>query len=188
MKQYQYIRHNRISRIISATAQCRILKVAFVLIVVLFQISATAQFIRINLDIPTKTGQTELVPFNFSLQSDINGTQMLGGTSVLCISGAENLQVQATLSHSDFLRSEMGDALKLNASLAFRNDGISKPPGINTGQTATFPLSNSRLIIQSIKNYPDVLNAFIFIHATAELPPSTKYTYEGDINLKIEYN
>jgi hypothetical protein len=189
MKQYKYIEYNRSFRFVSDAAQRWLLIAFIVLLTTLSSIPANAQFIKINLEIPTKMGQTEIEPINFSIQSDINtGLETLEGSSVLCISGVENLQIQAALNFSSFLSNEMGDELKFYATLAFRNDGISKAPGIDTGCLASFPLSNSGRIIENIKGNPVVLNAYIFIHATAELPKLTKYTYVGDINLKIEYN
>lgn len=189
MKQYQYFKEQWISKIVSASAQCKMLKAVLVLFLLLFQVSAKAQFIKINLDIPAKAGLAEIAPLVFNTQFDsVTSKQMLIGTSVLCISGAENMQVQATLTYSDFLRSEIGDSIKMNASMAYRNDGVSELPGTNKGCFFNFPLSSCGLLIQSIKNYPVELNAYIFIRATSPLLLKSKQIYVGNIDLMLEYN
>jgi len=151
--------------------------------------SGHAQFITLKLDIPAKTGQTEIVPFEMHSTTNTNtGQQTLNGTTVICISGAENFIVQAFLSHSDSLRNELGLAIPFSAYMAYRNDGNSKPPGTDANHQASFPLSNSGRIIENMKNSPQVLEAFIFIHVRAVIPKITTSTYVGFINFNIEYN
>jgi len=163
--------------------------ILILLLIVLLPFSGHAQFITLKLDIPAKTGQTEIVPFEMHSTTNTNtGQQTLNGTTVICISGAENFFVQAFLSHSDSLRNELGQAIPFTVSLAYRNDGNSKPPGTDANHQASFPLSNSRRIIENMKNSSQVLDAFIFIHAGAALPKVPTSTYVGFINFKIEYN
>jgi len=189
MKEYHYIKHNSIFSKRSKTAEHSLIRIFIMLLMVLLSFSCYAQFISLKLDIPPKTGQSQIVPFEMYITTDIaTGQQTLCGTTVFCISGAENFFVLATLSHSDSLRNKMGHAIPFSAFLAYRNDGISKPPGIEANHEASFPLSNSGRIIENITNLPQVLNAFIFIQATAELPKITESTYVGFINFNIEYN
>ena len=163
--------------------------ILILLLIVLLPFSGHAQFITLKLDIPAKTGQTEIVPFEMHSTTNTNtGQQTLNGTTVICISGAENFIVQAFLSHSDSLRNELGLAIPFSAYMAYRNDGNSKPPGTDANHQASFPLSNSGRIIENMKNSPQVLEAFIFIHARAALPKNTTSTYVGFINFKTEYN
>lgn len=185
----QNIRYKRIKRITSATFQYMMLWIVVVLMLAVFPLSSSAQFIKIILEIPAKTGQTDLVPFHLSQKADINtGLQTLSGTCVLCINAAENLQVQATFTHSDSLRNETGQAIPVIANLSFRNDGKSQPPGKDAGHVASFPLSDCGRIIEYIKGNPQVLNAFLFLKVNATIPKGTTSVYTGDISLIIEYN
>ncbi len=187
MKQYQYRRHKRIFG--SATAQRSLLGAVLVLLTALFPLRASAQYFRLSLEIPPKTGQTEANSFAFSQKSNINpAIESFGGNGLLCISSVENLQVLATLIHSDSLRNETGHAIPFIAKLAFRNDGQSQPPGTDAGNRASFPLSDCWRIIEYIEGHPQVLNAYIFIHVTASIPKFTKSAYSGVLNLIIEYN
>ena len=187
MKQYQYKRHKRIFG--SATAQRRLLGAVLVLLTALFPLRASAQYFKLSLEIPPKTGQTEVNSFAFSQKSNINpAIESFGGNGLLCISGVENLQVLATLIHSDSLRNETGHAIPFIAKLAFRNDGQSQLPGTDAGPVASFPLNDSWRIIEYIEGHPKVLNAYIFIHVTASIPKLTKSAYSGALNLIIEYN
>jgi len=189
MKNYHHRIHHRIFSPCSKSLEYGLLKSFIMLLMVILSFSGHAQFITLKLDIPPKTGQTQIVPFEMNTTTDINtGQQTLYGTTVFCISGAENLFVLATLTHSDSIRNKMGNAVPFSAYMAYRNDGISKPTGIDANYQAFFPLSNSGRIIENIKNSPQVLNAFIFIYATAELPKITRSTYVGFIDFNIEYN
>ena len=189
LKKHHNIKQYMIFSLCSKKVERNLSWAIIVLLIVLLPFSGHAQFITLKLDIPAKTGQTEIVPFEMHSTTNTNtGQQMLNGTTVICISGAENFIVQAFLSHSDSLRNEFGQAIPFYVSLAYRNDGISKPPGTEANHQASFPLSNSGRIIENMKNSPQVLEAFIFIHASAALPNVTTPTYVGFINFKIEYN
>ena len=158
-----------------------------VLLTVVFPLTASAQFIRLNLFIPPKTDQTEFKPFQFT-QNFNSGMEMLEGKGTLCISGVENFQVLASFTHSDSLRNEAGQAIPWMAKLSYRNDGQSQPPGKDAGHVVSFPLSDCGRMIEYIKGNPQVINAFLFLQVNTTLSKVTSSVYTGDICLIIEYN
>jgi hypothetical protein len=152
-------------------------------------ISAGAQFVRINLDVPTKYELSEITPLTLTLQTNTeSGIPVLKGTAVLSLSAPENVHILATLVVPDSLRDEQGNIIRFKASLAFRNDGKNEPPGTNAGKRAFFQLSDCSRIFKYIKNAPQELNAYLFIHAIMELSQCIKTTYIGILDLNIEYN
>lgn len=187
MKQYTDRRHNWTFDL--AAAKCRLLGCFFALLAASYSQPASAQFLRLNIVIPPKTGQSEVRPFEFDQKSTTKtGMQAFDGNGIICISGTENFQILAILSHSDSLRNETRQAIPFLVDLAYRNDGQSKPPGTNAGHRISFPLSDCWRTIEFMKNNPDVINAFIFLHMTADIPHFTTSSYSGKINLIIEYN
>jgi len=162
---------------------------SYVLFFVLLPCTVNAQFIKIDIDIPAKTGVSDVEASEQNWQSDVSQTQAaLDGTFALTISSAENLQVLATLKHSDYLINASGSGVKLTAVLAFRNDGKNKPPKANASDRAEFPMSNSGLLIDNMKDSPEVLNAYLMVYTTIERPKLSGTAYIGDIHLTIEYN
>lgn len=150
---------------------------------------ANAQFIKIDIDIPAKTGVSDMEASDFSRPLDNKQNQQeLEATYSLTISSVENMQVLAKLKHSDYLINESGAKVKLDAVLAFRNDGKNKPPKANASDIVQFPMSNSCLLIDNMKNPPDVLYAYLMIYTTIERPKRSGSTYLGDLKLTIEYN
>lgn len=200
----------------SATVQHSMLWATMGLCMALFPFSVFAQYVAVRFNIPVKIGVSNIAPFQLSLKpADIHA---LAGTCVMCITGAENMQVLATLTSSDSIRNEQGHALPFTADLAFRNDGQSQPPGRDAGYRAFFPLSNSGRIADNKKDLSQVLNAYLFIRgntgasqdanntfisgrAGPSLDANSSFirdgtglsqhantTYVGDIYLNIEYN
>jgi len=162
---------------------------SYVLFMVLLPFTVNAQFIKIDIDIPAKTGVSDMETSEQSWQSNLNqNLQELEGSYALTISSAENLQVIATLKHSDYLINASGSGVKLTAVLAYSNDGKNKPPKENASDIASFPISNSGLLIDNMKDSPQVLNAYIIVYTTIEKPLISGTTYTGDIRLTIEYN
>ena len=156
---------------------------------VLLPFTANAQFIKIDIDIPAKTGVSDMESSEQNWQSNLSqNLQEMDGTYALTISSAENLQVIATLKHSEYLINAAGSGVKLTAVLAYRNDGKNKPPKANASDRAEFPMSNSGLLIDNMKDSPQVLNAYIVVYTTIERPKISGTTYTGDILLTIEYN
>lgn len=162
---------------------------AIVLFLMFFPLMANAQFININIDIPTKTGVSEMEtsepiwkpnndPVVRELESSYN----------LTLSSSENLLVMASLRHSDYLQNESGSLVKLEATLAYRNDGVNKLQRAGTNDLVIFPMSNSGLLIENMKGNHQNLNAFLMIFTTTEMPKEVKGLYTGEISLKIEYN
>ena len=159
------------------------------LFMVLFMFNANAQFIKIDIDIPAKTGVSDMETSDLNWQPNMNQSQQdVEGTYSLTISSAENLQVMAILKHSEFLLNGAGSAIKLTAVLAYRNDGKNKPPKANASDSAVFPMSNSGLLINNMKDSPQVLNAYLMVYTTIEKPNISGTNYTGDIRLTIEYN
>lgn len=159
------------------------------LILALLPLNSYAQFIKIDIDIPAKTGVSDMEASEQNWQSNFNQNQQeLEGTYALTISSAENLMVVATLKHSEFLINSSGSAVKLTAVLAYRNDGKNKPPKANASDSAEFPMSNSGLLIDDMKDSPQVLSAYLVVYTTIERPKSNGTTYFGDMLLTIEYN
>ncbi len=162
---------------------------ALVLFLVMFSLTANAQFIKIDIDIPAKTGVSDMETSEQSWQNAINQSQQeLDGTYALTLSSAENLQVLAILKHSDYLINASDLGVKLTAVLAYRNDGKNKPPKANARDRAQFSMSNSGLLIDNMKDSPGVLNAYLVVYTTIERPKVSGTTYIGDIILTIEYN
>jgi hypothetical protein len=156
---------------------------------ILIPFIANAQFIKIDIDIPAKTGVSDMEISEQNWQTDYNqNLQELDGSYSLTISSAENLQVLAILKHSDYLINASGIGVKLTAVLAYRNDGKNKPSKVNTSDSVQFPMSNSGLLIDNMKGSPQVLNAYIMVYTTIEKPKTSGTTYTGDILLTIEYN
>ncbi len=166
------------------------MKVAcYVLFFVLLPCTVNAQFIKIDIEIPAKTGVSDMEASQQNWQADASQTQAaLDGTFALTISSAENLQVLATLKHSDYLINASGSGVKLTAVLAYRNDGKNKPPKANASDQVEFPMSNSGLLIDYMKDSPEVLNAYLMVYTTIERPKVSGTTYIGYILLTIEYN
>lgn len=159
------------------------------LFLIFFPFTTMAQFIKIDIDIPAKTGVSDMEISGQNWQSDYNqNLQELEGSYSLTISSAENLQVLAILRHSDYLINASGIGIKLDAVLAYRNDGKNKPPKANASDRAQFPMSNSGMLIEYMKDSPQVLNAYIVVYTTIERPKISGTTYKGDLLLTIEYN
>lgn len=162
---------------------------ALLLLLLLFPFTANAQFIKIDIDIPAKTGVSDMETSGQTWQTDINQSQQeLDGSYALTLSSAENLQVVAILKYSDYLINASGLGVKLTAVLAYRNDGKNRPTKANASDRAQFPMSNSGLLIDNMKDSPEVLNAYLMVYTTIERPKVSGTTYTGDILLTIEYN
>lgn len=161
----------------------------YALLMVLMPFAANAQFIKIDIDIPAKTGVSDMETSVQSWQSDLNKSQTsLDGTYALTLSSAENSQILATLKHSDYLINAAGTGVKLSAVLAYRNDGKNKPPKENASDRVQFSMSDSGLLIDAMKDSPDVLYAYLMIYTSIELPKISGTTYIGEMQLTIEYN
>lgn len=210
----RYKRFNRRFWHVSATVQHRICGMVCGLFLVLLPLSSFAQYVKIRFDVHDKITLDYMVPFEFSLMP-VSGTQKLVGACVFNITGVEKMQVLVTLSSSDSLRNMQGRAIPFGVQLAYRNDGKSLPPEIDSGNEVTFALSESdRIADNSISRKP---NAYIFIRGSTDLlqnensayihnikekkqnsgtrnykgntpPEDEKTTYVGDIYLKVEYN
>ena len=149
----------------------------------------SAQFININIDIPAKSGVSELESSDMDWQSVMNNNQQqLEGTYTLTISSAENVQIMAILKHSDYLISASGAAIKLGTVLAYRNDGEKKSKIADSSDVAVFPMSNSGLLIDYMKDTPQLLKANLMVYTTIERPKLKNSIFTGDIVLTIEYN
>jgi hypothetical protein len=73
--------------------------------------------------------------------------------------------------------------------MAWQNDGT---PGEATAKPAkdnksVFPLSNSGLLIENMKEAPAILRAYIFLRGTAIVPKTATSPYEGKVHLIVEY-
>lgn len=149
----------------------------------------SAQFIRIDIDIPAKTGVSDMETTDLNWSStDSHSQQLLEGSYALTLSSSENLQVIAILNHSEYLINDAGSAIPLSAVLAFRNDGQNKPPREKASDQVEFPMSNSGLLIENMKDEPQVLNAHIMVFTSIDKPAISSSIYQGDIRLTIEYN
>lgn len=156
---------------------------------VLLPLGLHAQFIRIDIEVPAKTGVSDMESSEQSWESEGNNTlQEMDGTYSLTISSAENLQVLASIKHSEYLINASGVGVKLTAVLAYRNDGKNKPPKENANDRAQFPMSDSGLLIDYMKDSPQVLNAYLMVYTTIERPKISGTVYMGDLLLTIEYN
>lgn len=189
MKQLLYILHSRGLLTKPEQWQDRLRITLCTLFIGVFPFITNAQFIKIDIEIPAKTGVSDMETTDFNWPIDNNQSQQeLEGSYSLTISSAENLQVLAILTHSDYLINESGSSVKLNAVLAYRNDGKNRPPKANATDHAQFPMSNSGLLIDNMKNSPEVLYAYLMVYTTIERPKRSGTTYSGDIKLTIEYN
>jgi hypothetical protein len=156
------------------------------LFVLLFPSRAMAQFININLEIHPKAGLSDDFSTDFVMTRDKNNS--LSGTGYLTIGGSENMYVIATLSSSDSLRNQNGDAVFFNSNFSYRNDGINELPGIDEGKHTFFPLSNSGRTIEYMKDNPVMLYAYFFIRVNCGLPQQINTVYRGDLYFSVEYN
>lgn len=213
-KQCQNRRDNRRFRSGLATMQRKVRGMVCGLLLILLPLSGFAQYVKIRFDVHDKITLDYMVPFEFSL-IPLSGTQKLVGACVLNITGVEKMQVLVTLSSSDSLRNMQGSVIPFGVQLAYRNDGKSQPPEIDSGREVSFALSEgNRIADNSISRKP---NAYIFIRGSTDLlqnensayihnikekkqnsgtrnykgntpPEDERTTYVGDIYLKVEYN
>lgn len=154
-----------------------------------FSIQLKAQFININVDVPPKTGLTNTSSYVTVQGSGLNGNQQkIEEAFALELSCAENLIIMATLYNPGFLQNSEGQTIKLTTSISIQNDDSSKPPATIVGNHATFPASNSNMLIDNMIDEPQVLNASIFIQTGTGLVPYSSSTFIGEIKLTIEYN
>jgi len=176
----------------AAYCRCQLLLLLPLLLVSLF---TNAQFIRLNIDIPPKTGLSEYMPFEMEVLTDDSGLLNLAGSTIFSISAAENLHVlvQARVTESPFNRDQR--SLPLAVELDYRNDGQRPVQRINGNyqtvskrETIYFPLSNSGLLINHIKGHPPLLQAWIIINISAGLPMNSANNYSGRVYINIEYN
>lgn len=189
MKKFPAKRQDQLFTTGSESSQNWILRTSIVLIVALFTYNASAQFINVNIKIPTKIGLSEMEALKLNHQPSFGSEwQKFEGTYEMAIPSIENLQVLATLTHTDSLRNEFGSSINFSAKLAYRNDGISTPPKTYSGNSALFNISNCGLLIDNIKGSPPMLNAYVFIHVETGNPVISRSIYRGDINLAVEYN
>jgi len=72
--------------------------------------------------------------------------------------------------------------------LAYRNDGQDKPKKVISSDVVVFPMSDSGLLIDYMKDSPQLLQAYLMVFTTLERPVSNNEIYTGDIVLTIEYN
>jgi hypothetical protein len=161
----------------------------FLLFLLSFSFAANAQFIKIDIEVPAKTGVSDLETSEQNRLQDLNkNKQELDGTYGLTISSVENLRILAILKHSDYLINASGTGVKLTATLAYKNDGKNKPVRANASDKAEFPISDSGLLIENMKDSPQVLNAYLMVYTSIERPVVSGSVYIGDILLTIEYN
>lgn len=158
------------------------------LLISFYPFKAIAQFIKIDIDVPAKTGLSNMDPIVLNQQPNFNsGMQEFGGTFAITISSSENLYIIASLVHSDSLYNDLGATIKFNTTLSFRNDGSNKSPKNDSGQLAVFPMSDSGKLLENMNGSLQLLNAYIFINANTEQAKFSNTTYYGDIKLTIEY-
>jgi len=157
---------------------------------VLLPFFAFAQFAKINLDIPTQSGFSEITPIEFTtLKDKQTGMLKLKGTAVFSISADENLQVLLRLRTDDSTSDDQWSGMSLNVFAGFRNDGFSEPLKVSTfnGADACFPLSNSGRIIENMVDHPGRLSAFLFLTLLGDLKPGMT-DFDGNLDIQIEYN
>lgn len=189
MKQKQSIVHHHTDCSNSKSHLSWMKVLTYVLFLTLLPVTTNAQFIKIDIEVPAKTGVSDLETSEQKWQLDLNkNKQELDGTYALTISSAENLRILATLKHSDYLINASGIGVKLNAVLAYKNDGKNKPTKANSSDKAEFSISDSGLLIENMKESPQVLNAFLMVYTSIERPKISGTIYTGDILLTIEYN
>lgn len=160
-----------------------------------------AQFIRIDLDIEPQTSLSESSNFDLLLRP-VDRTELPAewislfdkkknfyrGHYFLQIRGNENFSVQARIRNSPALLSDRGESLPLMVQLAYRNDGTGLMPQETGGDYLFFPLSDSGLLIEHMKDSPQVLVASVFVQVTIAAPALTQHIYRGNIHLQLEYN
>lgn len=164
-------------------------------------LSTQAQFIRINLDVEPETGLSESNDFDLLLRpaekkdlptewagSFSEENNLYRGNYLFQIRGNENFLVQAKISHTPFLLSTKGESLPLLVQMAYRNDGVSRPPYKAGGDYLFFPLNDSGLLIENIKSNPQVLISTVFVQVNIAAPAQKQDIYSGNINLQLEYN
>lgn len=179
----------------AATAYC-CCQLLLSLPLILLSLFTNAQFIRLNIDIPPKTGLSEYEPFEMALLAvDNSGLQILEGSTMFTISAAENLHVLVQARVSETLMNVNQQSLPLAVKLDYRNDGqrpVQQYNGNNqTGnmrETVCFPLSNSGLLINHIRGQPPLLQAWIIVNLSAALSLNSANAYSGSVYINIEYN
>jgi len=150
-----------------------------------------AQYVTTIIDISPKVQIENLVPFALEQHPDFDsGTLVLKGTMAMQISAHENLAILASVTHNGKLTNENGHELPLSAFLAYRNDGGNPQdlPQNNTCNAAEFMMSNSGLLINSMKPNPNVINAYLYLETITGMPQYANTTYVGSIYLNIEFN
>jgi len=189
MKLKQSIKHRKSAQTNSLGILSSRHVVTSLLFLLTISFATQAQFIKIDIEVPAKTGVSDLETSEQSWQQDPNKNQQeLDNTYALTISSAENLRIFAILKHADYLINASGNGVRLTAELAYRNDGKNKPVRVNSSDKAEFPISDSGLLIENMKDDPQVLNAYLMVYTTIERPKLRGSTYIGDILLTIEYN
>lgn len=156
---------------------------------VLLSTSLSAQFININIDIPPKTGLVNRESLETAFNENAStAVDLTGKIFALGISSSENFQIIASLTQPGYFKNEQGDSIKAQSTLAFRNDGKNALPKMFFKDRIQFPMSNSNLLIDYMKDEPQSINAYIFIKTDTEDIPNSTSVFSGEIKLTIEYN
>jgi len=153
------------------------------------------QFMRINFGVKANVCMEQIMPFAFNTtapSSDIeveSGTQFLQASGVYSLIGLENISVMVRVEAPDVLLDGQNNTIPFELTMAWQNDGTqeeatAKPAKDNK---SVFPLSNSGLLIENMKEAPAILRAYIFLRGTAIIPKTATSPYEGNVHLIIEY-
>jgi len=156
---------------------------------------AHGQYMRIIMDVKKNVGTEQLIPFAvdtltgpFNIER-VAGTETLYAFGMYSIAAGENITVMVQLEASDVLIDGQNNAMPFDLTMAWQNDGTkseatAKPAKDNK---SVFPLSNSGLLIENMKEAPAILRAYIFLRGTVIVPKAATSFYEGKVHLIVEY-
>jgi len=163
----------------------------FLLAIILPASVVSAQVVTTSLVVSPKVMVENYSPFALEPHLDFDtGTLMLRGIKVWKITAHENLMVNARVSHAGKLVNQAGHRLPLSTWISYRNDGGNHQEPLSQWQNShtQFAMSNSCLIIQSMRPNPNLHSAFLFLEAVIDHPQSAHTTYVESIYVHLEFN
>lgn len=147
------------------------------------------------MDVKKNVGTEQIIPFSIdTLTGPFNiervaGTETLYAFGMFSITAGENITVMVRLEVSDVMIDGQNNTRPFDLTMAWQNDGTKNEATAKLAKDnkSVFPLSNSGLLIENMKEPPAILRAYIFLRGTVILPKAATSLYEGKVHLIIEY-
>jgi hypothetical protein len=146
------------------------------------------------MDVKKNIGTEQLIPFTIDTLTGpfhierTAGTEILSAFGMYSIAARENITVMVRLESSEVLIDGQNKAIPFDLKMFWQNNGTSNEANAKPAKDnkSVFPLNNSGLLVENMKDPPVVLHAYIFIRGTATVPKTTSL-YESTVNLIVEY-